>query len=304
MLLLEKSQKNQILSKHLSKGEIVSLLYHSIFNYPLTTAELIRWTVGEKSLKIFQNEKIYQSTSKISQKDDFLYFGAQIALVFQRLLRKRISDRKKSIAQKASRILDFIPTIKFIGLTGALAMDNSDENSDIDFLIIVKKGTLWTTRLLTYLVLKLAGFKFRCYEKNPLAEKQKDKICLNMWLDETSMVWRRRRDLFTAHEIAQINTLINKDKTYEKLISKNKWVKDFWPNAIKVQSGKWKMQRENFLCVLFFVLCSIFEPLAYKLQRLYMRGKVTKEVVACHQAIFHPFNWDEVVSARLNCLLS
>ena len=57
-----------------------------------------------------------------------------------------------------------------------------------------------------------------------------------MWLDESDMVWQRKdRNIYTAHEIAQIVPLINKDKTYEKFLSHNRWILDFWPNAVKIR---------------------------------------------------------------------
>ena len=300
MFLQENRQKNKIVNKDLSENEVVSLLYHSIFNYPLKQEELIKWTVGEKVLEIFNKEKIYQSALKIRQKDKYFYFGYQGALIFQRLLKRRISDRKKSLARKASRILGFIPTIRFIGLTGALAMDNSDENSDIDLLIIVSKNTLWTTRLISYLILKFFGMTIRRFEKKPTALGQKDKLCLNMWLDESSLVWRGKRDLFTSHEIAQIVPLINKKGIYEKLINKNQWLKDFWPNAILIRNSKTFSPPVEVSLSPFIV----FEPLAYKFQRWYMKGKVTREVVAQHKAIFHPFDWDKIVNSRLTLWLT
>jgi hypothetical protein len=312
MLFLEDREIGMHTSTDLSENEVVALIYHSIFNYPLNQAEMIRWLVGEKTLKIFDREKIQKGGLQIKWNKGFYFLGNQEALVFQRLLKKRVGDKKKAIATKAAFIISLIPSVKFIGLTGALAMDNSDENSDIDLMLITHKGTLWTTRLMSYLILKLSGMKLRKYEKNPRAEGQKDKLCLNMWLDEQDLVWRKNRNLFTAHEIAQIKPLVNKDNAYEKLIYKNKWIKKYWPNAVVIRRQETKVgnQKSPFLLIrqgfwkFFLLFIRILEPLAYGFQKLYMKKKVTREIVTPTRAIFHRIDWGQIVTSRLKILLA
>ena len=68
------------------------------------------------------------------------------------------------------------------------ALNNAKKNSDIDLLIITSKNTLWTTRIISFALLKFAGFKLRrAGDKN-----EKDKLCLNMWLDESDLVLKKR----------------------------------------------------------------------------------------------------------------
>ena len=116
-----------------------------------------------------------------------------------------------------------------------------------------------------------------------------------MWLDESDLIWsRKERNIFTAHEIAQIVPLVNKKKTYEKFISKNSWLRDYWPNAVRIR----KQKREKSKMNLFSLPLKLLEPLAYKSQYLYMKRKMTREIATATRAVFHPVDWTEIVMSR------
>jgi hypothetical protein len=125
---------------------------------------------------------------------------------------------------------------------------------------------------------------------------QKDKFCLNIWLDENNLIWRKR-NIFTAHEIAQIKLLVNKEETYEKFISKNEWVADYWPNAVKIQS--YSRQTNTRPSLLTF-----FEPLTRNFQLWYMKDKITREVITPTRALFHPVDWGDIVASKLKLFLN
>lgn len=274
--------KNQSTALELSDGEKASVLYHDIFDYPLSFSELIRWKVGE-GLESY-------ALPTISDKNGYFFIDGKGGLVYKRLLKERISAKKNEIAKKAAKMLSLLPSVKFIGVTGSLAMNNSNEEGDIDLLLITKKGMLWTTRVLAYLVVTLFGIPFR----RAGGREEKNKLCLNMWLDEVDLVWPKKdRNIYTAHEIAQIKPLINKNKSYEKFLSKNKWILKYWPSAVKIRSSKFEEPRGSL---------SIIERLAYKIQLSYMKPKITREVVAPTRAIFHPQDWGKVVLDRIESL--
>jgi predicted nucleotidyltransferase len=271
----------------LGEKEISSLIYHDIFDYPLTPLELIKWTAG-KEIKFRGLENI-----KISTKNGFLFLNGKEGSTLKRLMRKRISKRKIEKAKKAAKILSSLPTVKMIAVTGALAMDNANEESDIDFLTITKKGSLWTTRLLTIALLKVFGIPRRKYGE----KSTKDKLCLNIWLDENDLVWsKKNRNIFTSHEISQIIPLINKDQAYEKFLSKNAWIADYWPNATSARAGKetkrGKIKKRGF--VIRFT-----EPLARRAQYWYMKDKITRETITPTRALFHPVDWASFISLKL-----
>ncbi len=283
-LLLHSQHETKDVS--LTSYENVSLIYHDIFDYPLTFPELIKWETGK-------NVIIGNLEAEISFKDGFYFLKGREGLIYKRLLKERVSERKMEIAKKVAYVLSFLPSIKAVLITGALAMRNTKDESDIDLMVIVKRGTLWTTRFISLLLLDLLRIPRRKYgEKN-----EKDKICLNMWLDESTLSWSKKdRNIYTSHEIAQTTSLINKDKTYEKFIWKNNWIKNFWPNATRTYEkeglGNTRKKKVVFLEPL--------ERILFFFQYHYMKPKITREIVTPTRAIFHPVNWGEAVIQRLS----
>lgn len=187
------------------RSDLVTFLYHDIFDYPLTKQDLHKWQCKYKlsGLKDFQ----------VNSKNGYYFLKGRESIVRQRIKRQKYSEKKLKIAHKAIKTLIKIPTIKMIGITGSVAMLSAKKESDIDFLIITSKGWLWTTRLLTYALLNIFSLPYR----NAGDKEEEDKLCLNMWIDETDLIFKQR-NLYTAHEIAQILPIANKDNTYERFI--------------------------------------------------------------------------------------
>jgi len=177
-------------------------------------------------------------------------------------------------------------------LFGGARKGEYDHESDIDLFIITRKNLLWTTRIFSYFTLKVFGFDLRKSGKN----NQKDKLCLNMWMDETDLAWRKSdRNLYTAHEIAQVAPLVNKNNTYEKFIYKNKWILKYWPNAVKIGKYKEKNGKHVFKNPSF----SLVEKIAFNMQYGFMKSKITREMVTPTRAIFHPQDLGKLVISRL-----
>ena len=265
-----------------SDGEKMAVLYHNLFDYPLSFAELIKWQEGKSITGI----------TGITSKNGFYFLEGRESLIYQRLLRKRISTKKLEIALNATRLLKIIPTIKMIAVTGSLAMGNSTDESDIDLMIITSKNTLWITRLCVYCMLYAIRYKLR----RPRVKNERDALCLNMWLDESDLVFRSR-NLYTAHEIAQIVPLVNKNKTYEKFLWKNKWILNWWPNSVRIRNPKPEIRKVSS----FALRASNF--IAFRMQYFYMKSKITREVVTLTRALFHPQDWGKIVLDRLSIAL-
>lgn len=278
--------------KMLEECEKASVFYHNLFDFPMNFVDLVRWRMDEKCIASIKNDAI------VASKNGYHYFSGRDGLIYKRTLRKRISGKKTEIAKKASKIISFIPSIKMVAVTGSLAMQNSDDNSDIDLMIVTKAGSLWTTRLLSYFVTSLLGVKTR----RSGDKKQKDKLCLNMWMDENDLIWHKH-NIYSAHEIAQIVPLINKNNTYEKFLLKNKWILSYWPNAVRIKNQEARIKEKALKNALFTILDSLFifiEKLAFNLQKNYMKKKISREVVTPTRALFHPQDWSRVVMNRLS----
>jgi D-beta-D-heptose 7-phosphate kinase/D-beta-D-heptose 1-phosphate adenosyltransferase len=259
----------------LTSESIFSLIYHQLFSYPLTSLELIKWQPGKKA-KSYKIGKI-----DYGYLDGYYYLKKNTNFVYSRLLRKNISLKKIILAKKAAKFLSIIPSIKMIAVTGSLSMLNAKGDSDIDLMIVTKKGKLWSTRFLSLFSLMALGFKVRRFKE----KEETNKLCINIWLDESNLSWPPSdRNFYTAHEIAQIIPILDKDNTYQNLLNRNIWIKDYWPSAVKIK----KLKRIKYPKL--SLLEKSFELFLFKIQKMYMKNKRTREVVTKKRAIFHPID--------------
>lgn len=277
MDLYQLRRTRQQLQERFDENTIASLEYHDIFGFPLTKDELVKWKTnfGKTPVK----------SRKIVVKNGFYVFTGSEGLVLQRKLREKISKEKVKIAKRAALILAKVPTVKMVGVTGSLAMMNAREESDIDLMVVTSENHLWMTRLLSIVLLRQSGVKSR----RANMKDEKDMICLNIWMDEGDLRITKK-NIYTAHELAQIIPLVNKNKTHERLLWENRWILKFWPNAVKIQ------KQEAWLGSGYRL--PFFEFIAFKLQYFIMKKKITREIVTPTRAFFHPFDWGKYVKAR------
>jgi predicted nucleotidyltransferase len=278
--------------KVMEESEKLSVFYHDLFDYPLTFSDLIKWNIGMECITSIKNN------TSVTCNNGYYFLEKHDGLIYKRILRKRVSEKKILIAKKASRILSLIPSIKMIAVTGSLAMENAEDKSDIDLMIITKSGALWSTRLFVYFVIYLFGIQ----KRNPGDKIQEDKLCLNMWMDENDLIWRSPRNIYTAHEIAQIMPLANKDRTYEKFLFRNKWVLNFWPNSVKIENLRY-LTRDTVKIKKSRIGENLLEKIVFKLQYIHMKAKITREVITKTRAIFHPNDIGKTVLTRLRPLV-
>ena len=91
--------------------------------------------------------------------------------------------------------------------------------------------------------------------------------------------------------------LVDKDNAYKRFIAQNKWVKDYWCNAIKITKVRIK-KKNNIIQTLLKPLNKI----CFYLQYLYMRKRITNEYIAENMALFHPNDVSKSVNLMLNKL--
>ncbi len=202
--------------------------------------------------------------------------------------REEWSEKKMKIAQKAADKLKIIPTIRMIGITGALAMNNCGKDDDIDLIIIAIRNSLWLTRLLIIFLCPFFGIKRRRRGE----EKINNKICFNLLLEENHFKIEPE-NLFLAHEICQVKPIFNKDKSYEKFLWENSWVKSFLPNAIS--NAKFKIQNAKPQFKIQNIFIGFLNRIVFVFQFWYMKPKMTVEKVSLHQAFFHPIDLNEKI---------
>lgn len=262
---------------------IDTLSYFDVFNYPVTLDQIYLFLHYNQIQKKLIKECL-EEMSTIENKNGFYFFSGKQEIALKRKLRKNDNCKKVLTAARYSNLLRMIPGVKMVALTGSVAMLNASADDDIDMFIITRKNMLWTTRLMATFITKILGIK-REYK----SRKNKDKLCLNMFLDERDMELSEK-NLYTAHEIVQMKILYDDHKVFESFINKNLWIMDFFPKVfVKKRTGRRSKKWFEFM---FFSenLLRAVNFSAFIIQYIYMRKKITNEKISLNRAFFHPNN--------------
>lgn len=282
-----------------------TVIYSDIFDYPLSKGEVWRFLIGEKVGRIaFDNFFAENLPEKVTFKNNFCYLLGREKIVKERIKRKKESQKKIVVAKKIIKLLSYIPTIQFIGISGALSLENSGKHDDIDLFVITSKDNLWLTRLVMIILLLLMG-RYRRRNQREVS----DKICLNMLIDESALTFPSNRwNLYTAHEIVQLLPVFERSDTHKKFIDANMWVEGFLPNAFS-DRGATLHKTLNHTESLFgvFLRCvvrsSLIDNLAKKLQLWSIKKHQTNETVLDSFVAFHPLDYKKKVLRKYKKLL-
>lgn len=291
------------MSSKIKESILQALIYADIFDYPLTEEELwrrlIKFRVPASRSSVqnleFRTELEELKLKKIGYKKGYYYLAGKEKVVEKRRKRKKYSREKLNIAKNLVKLLKFIPTIQFVGISGGLAVDNADLDDDIDLFIISKNHLIWTTRFLATLLIGLTGRR-----RFPGAKDVKNKICLNMFMDEESLaICEKDQNLFIAYEIIQLKPVFDRSNIYQKFLQENNWVEKYLPNtygkltlaksekdtsevakqSCKELLGWWRNQINIFWLI---------ENFLKSFQLWYMRKRRTSEVIKEGIIRFHP----------------
>lgn len=289
---------------HYEKAILLTLLYSDIFDFPLTKDELWKFLVSKSriSKKTFE-EALLSLKLTITQKDGYYSLAGKGKNITRRKQYLSQVAQKKHIAKKAAYYLSYVPTIKFIGISGGLAIGDAERGDDIDLFLITKKHTLFVTRLFVLAILELMNLRRRRNEKNP-----NNKVCTNLIIEETRLRWpEKQRDIYTAHEIAQVLPLFEREEMYQKFLDSNSWIESFLPNCLsekgEVIGKKWKRQYYSLSLISLLLASSPIERFVRNLQKRYMKRHQTTETVKENVLALHPNDYRSKIVSILNLKL-
>lgn len=270
-----------------------TLKYSDLFDFPQTKEEIKKFLIkkidGTKLKKILPSSEVFFNSG-------YYCLKGREKIINIRKKREEESLLKIKKARKVSFFLSKIPSIMLLGISGSVATKNAKKEDDIDLFIITYKNTLWISRFLMILILKVLGI-YRSKGKKEV----KDKFCLNMYLTEESMVFKKnKRNLYTAREICQLLPIFQRENSYNNFISKNNWIKEYLPNApifLKKENKKLENCRKSLLGQ---KVLSLFEIPARNLQIKKIKKNLTKETVSYNFIAFHPKDVMDLIINRYN----
>ncbi len=219
-------------SPELEKNILATLAYYDVMDYPMTSFEIHKYFTnfnqqpavggGEPGLLEIINGLESEKLKKfIEEYRGFYFLKGRKALVEQRLERNKIAESKFKILLKTVRWLRFVPYVRMIAVTGRLAMKNTEPESDLDILVVLKYGKIFTGRTLVTLAVHLLG-------RRRYGKKITNRICLNYFITAKSLEINLK-DAFSASEYSFIFPLFGFD-VFQKFQQANGWIKNYKPN--------------------------------------------------------------------------
>lgn len=266
------------------RAVLATLAYADIFDYPLTLAQIHQFLIGQKAqfADVKKTVERLAADSKIEKHFNFYHLPKRGQIVGIRRQRAKFYPEKITTARRSARLLQFLPQINLIGVSGGLAVANANCEDDIDFFIITATSRLWTGRLLATALLSLFGRR-----RTPESKKLTNKICLNMFIDEKKMEITPH-DLYLAHEVLQMQPIFVRGNTYQRFLAANSWAYQFLPNWRKtkpiVNGEGWLRSKSFSLSTPSLYL----ETLARRFQLNYMVKRRTIEKITPTKLQFHP----------------
>ncbi len=194
-----------------------TLLYYHIFDYPLTAAEILRFSshpwVGLADVEHATRDLVKRS---LIGADRGFFFVGEDSHVDERVADQARAREALPRADRWSRFISRFPYVRGVAISGTLSKGVMKEGDDLDYLVFTEPDRVWLCRLL------LMGFK------KLVLFNSHHRFCINYLLaaDRLSIP---DRDVFTATEIAWLLPAVN-PSIYGRFIEANSWVEDYFPN--------------------------------------------------------------------------
>jgi predicted nucleotidyltransferase len=195
-------------------GDLIdALVYGDAFDCAVTFDELWRYSlvpIGRDELRRQLAEP--PLCTIVAHRDGLYVLAGREALVSERIARRERAEQLHRRARLVARVLQHLPFVRGLLLTGSVAADDAAEGADVDMLVIVEPRRLG-------LAFALLG---------PLSRfVSRDVFCPNYYLSEAHLTLTRR-DHYVARELMQAVPLAGGAAA---IFAANTWVGALLPNA-------------------------------------------------------------------------
>jgi hypothetical protein len=194
-----------------------SVVYASLFDYPLTLAQLESSLVGVRAdaaaIESWCREGDLLAAA-IEHRDGFYFPAGRADLLDTRTRREALS---REMLARDRRILSFVagmPFVRMVALSGSLAHLNAEGSADLDLFVITAPHRVWSVTVATLALSKLLGWRKH--------------VCLNYVVSEGAMAIEPA-DLFSANQIIHLRPIAG-PHVFDRFVKANPFVRDFYPN--------------------------------------------------------------------------
>jgi hypothetical protein len=209
------------------KAILKTLAFFDLFGRPLTLEELWKFLYRTKTSKmqvLFALQALKKKKIIFEKKPYFALISSK-NIFNSYLLKRKICQSRWRKVDWVVKVLRLVPFVKNISVTNSLAFRTSNEESDIDILVVSTKNKFWLTRALTVLLLEIIG-----QNKNKWVKA--GKFCFGFGFTEDNINLdnlRLKRDIYFTYWLATLTPVYDR-KIYKKLIAENSWLSGELPN--------------------------------------------------------------------------
>ncbi len=185
--------------------------------------------------------------------------------------RDSFQPRKRRRAVKVAKYLAMLPTVRFVALANTTALGHARDFGDLDFFVVVKRGSLWRTRLLAVLPFKLLDLL-------PDGDRVRDAVCLSYFVADDALDVSKHRltndDPYFRYWFLSLLPL------YDDGVSKELWEANQSVRARHPQAQRWMTPLDLAVVKprVRLVAPAFFERMAEKVQRKWF-PKALREVM-------------------------
>jgi hypothetical protein len=213
------------MSSNLTKNILSTIVYYDILDYPLTSFEIWKYLISNQEetefldiIKELESDELKKYTEEYC---GYYFLKGRRELAEQRIERNKISERKFGLVRRMVWALRFVPFVRMVAVTGRMAMKNADKKSDLDLLVVLRSGKIFTGRTLVTFLVHIVGMR-------RYADKIVDRICLNYFVTDRSLEIELK-DVFSSSEYSFMLPLFGR-RVFEKFQRENRWIKDYKSN--------------------------------------------------------------------------
>ena len=198
-----------------------TLLYGDVFAFPMTVREIHHFLIADQPASLSDIEAVLANSAwlkaRLYRHNGYLAVAGQDELIAVREAREQVARHLWPRAVRYGRWLAWLPFVRMVAMTGALAVRNAPaEDDDFDYLIVAAASRVWTARAFAILLVRVA----RLFGAE---------VCPNYVVAESALT-QERRNVFIAHEIAQMVPLY-RAQVFGRVRDVNRWMERFLPNA-------------------------------------------------------------------------
>lgn len=194
-----------------------TVVYASLFDYPLTLAELCENLIGtvatEEAVRSWLGSSAWLR-ARLEESEGYCFPRGRGELVQTRRKREVASRRRLHSYGRALRLVANLPFVRMVALSGSLAHLNASRGADVDLFVITAPSRVWSVTTAAIVAARLLGWRRH--------------LCLNYVVSERRLAVAPD-DLFTANQIVHLRPLAGLE-VYRRFLAANPFVARVYPN--------------------------------------------------------------------------